>query len=264
MTIHPTALVDSRANVHPTATIGAHAVVDGPVHIGADCRIDPFAVLLGNTTLGAGCRVHSHAVVGDEPQDFEWEGGESSVRIGNECILREGATVHRGAEPGSETVVGHRCMLMTNTHVGHNCVLGDGVTLISGALLGGYVQVGDRAIVSGNAAVHQSVRIGELAMISGLGRVTQDVPPYFMTNRDGAVVGVNSVGLIRAGLSLDERKEVKSIHREVYRSGSMQPEAIEKLFAGTITVAGLKLLEFLTGDSIRGLTRGGLRRRNAA
>jgi len=262
--VHPAAIVDPRADVHPSAVIGPHVVIDGPVRIGANCHIGPFAVLLGNTTLGTGCRVHSNAVIGDEPQDRAYGGGTSFVRIGNDCIIREGATVHRGTAEGSETVVGHRCLLMTNSHVGHNCVLADDVVLVSGSLLGGYAEVGSRAVISGNAAVHQFVRIGELAMVSGLGKITQDIPPFFMTDRDGAIVGINLVGLIRAGFSVDERREIKHAHRQIYRNGLMHADAVRQLSDTLTTNAGRRLLEFLVGNSSRGITRGISRRKKAA
>jgi len=264
MAIHSTAIVDRRAEVHPTASIGPHVVIDGPVIIGADCRIDPFAVVMGATTIGTGCRIHSHAVLGDLPQDRAFDGGESFVRIGNDCVIREGATVHRGTAEGSATVVGHRCLLMTNSHVGHNCVLGDDVTLVSGALLGGHVETGNRVVISGNAAVHQFVRIGELAMVSGLGKITQDIPPFCMTDRDGAIVGINLVGLIRAGVSRAERKEIKHAYRQIYRAGLSHAAAVKMLTATIRTPAGHRLLEFLASVSTRGITRGVTRRKHAA
>ena len=219
---------------------------------------------MGDTHLGSGCRVHSHVVIGDEPQDRAFDDEPSSVRIGNGCIIREGVTIHRGTQAGTATIIGHRCMLMTNSHVGHNCELGDDVTLISGALLGGHVRIGNQAMISGNAAVHQFVRIGELAMISGLGKITQDVPPFFMVDRDGNVIGINAVGLMRSGLSLEERREIKQAHRIIYRSGLKNADAIEELTGILESPAGLRLLAFISEDSDRGITRSGSRRRKAA
>jgi UDP-N-acetylglucosamine acyltransferase len=264
MAIHSTAVVDSQARIHPTAELGPHVVVDGPVTIGPDCVVSPFAVLLGHTEIGAGCRIHSHAVLGDLPQDRAFGGGVSYCRLGAGTIVREGATVHRGTAPESATVIGERCYLMTNAHVGHNCVLADDVTLISGALLGGYVRIGTRAVISGNAAVHQFVRIGELAMISGLAKIVQDVPPFCMTDRSGAVVGVNSVGLKRAGYSSVERTEIKEAYRLLYRSQQGLREVRETLKRTFTTAAAIRLLEFLDEGSKRGLTKGSLQRRAAA
>jgi UDP-N-acetylglucosamine acyltransferase len=150
---------------------------------------------------------------------------------------------------------------MTNAHVGHNCVLGDDVTLISGALLGGYVEVGARAVISGNAAVHQFVRIGELAMVSGLAKVVQDVPPFFMTNRDGAVVGINRVGLMRAGLSAAERDDIKSAFRIIFRSGRSRDDALQALMESVVTDAGRQLVEFMAKDTARGVAKTSDRKR---
>lgn len=255
MSIHSTAVIDPRAQVHPTAILGPYVIVEGPVHIAADCHIAAHAVLMGHTAIGPGCRIHSHAVIGDVPQDRAFQEETSFVTIGAGCTIREGATVHRGSTEGSSTVVGDRCLLMTNTHVGHNCMLGDDVTLISGALLGGYVEVGSRAVISGNAAVHQFVRIGELAMISGLGKIVQDIPPFFMTDRDGAIVGVNRVGLLRGGFSELERAELKNAFRIIYRAGLGRADALKMLEVSVTTETGRRLLTFLKENSRRGVSR---------
>ena len=254
MSIHPTAVVDPRAVIHPTAVLGPHVVIDGPATIGAGCVLGASAVVLGHTEIGAGCRIHAHAVVGGEPQDRRFEGGASYCRIGPESVIREGATVHRGTAPGTATTLGARCLLMTNSHVAHNCTLGDDVILVSGALLGGYVQVGARATISGNAAVHQFVRIGELAFVGILARVVQDVPPFFTTDQAGAVIGENRVGLTRAGLSADERREIKAAFRMIYRTGLGRSAAIDYLAGSVTTDAGRRLLAFIAGESARGVS----------
>lgn len=264
MSVHPTAIIDSQAVVDSSATIGPHVVIDGPVRIGPGCHVAAFAVILGNTEIGAGCRIHSHAVIGDLPQDRAHQGGESYCRIGADCTIREGVTIHRGTATGSETVIGNRCLLMTNSHVGHNCHVGDDVMLISGSLLGGYVDVGSRAVISGNAAVHQFVRIGELAMICGLSRVTQDVPPFFMTDQDGSVVGENRIGLMRARMSPLERTEIKTAFRAIYRSGLGHHDAIAYLTSYVTSDAGRRLVEFISISSKRGMSRDSLRLRRAA
>jgi UDP-N-acetylglucosamine acyltransferase len=255
VSIHQTAAIDRQADVHPSTLVGPHAFIDDRVRIGPDCQIGPFAVILRGTEIGSGCRIHAHAVIGDLPQDQSFDGSETFCRVGNECTVREGATIHRASVAGATTVVGDRCLLMTNSHVGHDCVVGDDVVLVSGSLLGGHVEVGDRAVISGNAAVHQFVRVGQLAIVGGLGKVVQDVPPFFMTDRDGAVVGLNVVGLRRAGISPDERREIKEAYRLIYRSGLCHADIIRSLSELASTPSGQALLQFLSAESRRGLTR---------
>lgn len=264
MSIHPTAIVDPRADVDPSAELGPHVVIEGPVRIGADCRLGPFVVVLGNTEIGARCRIHAHAVIGDLPQDRAYDGGETFCKLGDDCIIREGVTIHRGTEAGTSTVVGNRVQIMTNGHVGHNSCVCDDAILISGCLLGGYVYVGPRAIISGNSAVHQFVRIGELAMIGGVSKIVQDIPPFFMTDRSGKVVGVNYVGLMRAGMSSAERREIRDIFRDIYSAGMGHAQVIEHLGGRIQTDAGRRLLEFISADSHRGISADSARTRKVA
>lgn len=253
MPIHPSAMIDSQAKVDPTATIGPFVVIQGNVAVGPGCHLAAGVIVYGPTTIGAGTRVHSHAVLGDVPQDRAFQGEDSSVVIGDDCIIREGVTIHRGSSPGSVTRIGNRCMLMTNSHVGHNCTLEDEVIMISGSLLGGHVHVGRRAVISGNAAIHQFVRVGEASMISGLGKIVQDIPPFFMTDREGALVGVNRVGMIRGGFTSQERDEIKAAYKVVYRSGLDRAETLRALEELIRTDAGKRLLAFLKTDSKRGV-----------
>lgn len=253
MSIHSTALVDSRADVDSSAEIMAYAVIDGPVKIGAETKVYPHTFVTGCTEIGRNCQIHPGAVIGGMPQDRAFAGGESYCRIGDETIIREGVSIHRGTQPGTATEIGQRCFLMGNAHIGHNCQLGDDVTIANGALLAGYVEVGSRVFISGNAAVHQFVRIGELVMVGGLTKVTQDVPPFFMADGDGACVGVNSVGLKRAQFSKEERADIKQGYSLIYRSSYGLREAVQVIGKELTTDPGRKLFEFLTQTSKRGI-----------
>jgi UDP-N-acetylglucosamine acyltransferase len=198
--------------------------------------------------------VHAGAVLGDLPQDLGFQGGDSFLRIGANCMLREGLTIHRGTKPGSATEIGDGCFLMANAHFAHNVKLGNGVIVVSGALLAGYVEVGDRAFISGNAVVHQFVRIGRLAMLGGISGVSKDVPPFF-TVRPGAVnrvLGVNIVGLRRAGFKPDERQAIREAFKLLYRSGLNVTDAVARLRGATPAAPVLEICDFID-QSRRGI-----------
>ncbi len=252
MPIHPTAIVDPAAEIDATASIGPYAVIEGHVCVGAGCRIYPHAYLSGWTELGANCQVHPSAVVGHLPQDLKFDGSRSWCRIGAGTIIREGASIHRGTEPDSETVVGRNCFIMAAAHVGHNCVVGDEVKLANAVLLAGHVTVGNAAFISGGVVVHQFCRIGEYAMVAGGSRITMDAPPFFMFLHDSECVGVNLVGLRRAGFSREEIAEIREAYRILYRTGRAFCAAIDDLAAVVQTAPGRRLAAFLQAPTKRG------------
>ncbi|HOA72773.1 MAG TPA: acyl-ACP--UDP-N-acetylglucosamine O-acyltransferase [Phycisphaerae bacterium] len=257
MAIHPTAVIDRQAEVDTTVQIGPYVVVEGPVRIGAGTNIRAHAYLSGWTQIGENCEIHPFAVVGHFPQDFHYSGERSYCRIGNRVVIREGATVHRGTQPESATVIGDECLLMAYSHIGHNCELGKGAKVYNNALLAGHVEVGDNAIVSGACLVHQFTRIGKLAFIAGGARIGMDVPPFFMAYGESTVVQHNIVGMRRAGYCPADIREIRQAFRTLYRSGRLFRAAVTEL-AGTVrTQAGRELLAFLQAESRRGFCAAG-------
>jgi UDP-N-acetylglucosamine acyltransferase len=252
MPIHPTAIVDSSAEVDPSAEIGPYAIVEAHVRIGADVHIYPHAYVSQYTTLGARCQVHPFAVVGHYPQDLKWKRERSYTEVGDDTVLREGVTVHRGTEPESKTVVGPRCYFMAYSHVGHNCTVGSDVIMANGALLAGHVRVGERAFLSGNAVVHQFCRVGELAMLGGNATISQDVMPFMLVRAPYHVLGPNVVGLRRAGYDAAARHELRRCYRLVYRDGLSLPNVIAQMSTFVQTDPGRRLLAFLQAGTKRG------------
>lgn len=251
MPIHPTAIVDRHAELDPSAEVGAYAIIEPGAVLHAGVQIFPHAFIARGTTLRARAQVHPFAVVGHVPQDLAFKGEPSFADIGEGTIVREHVTIHRGTMPGSTTVVGRNCFFMSTSHVGHNCHVGDEVKLANGALLAGHVHVGARAFISGNSVVHQFVRIGELVMLGGSLRVVQDVVPFVLLGPDS--VGLNTIGMRRAGISSVERLELRECHRLLFRSGLMMPAAIERIAGLVRTESGKRLLEFLRAPSKRGI-----------
>lgn len=230
MPVHPTAIVSARAEIAPDAEIGPYVVIEPDVVIREGCRIMAGAYICSGTEMGRRNEVHMHAVLGNLPQDRHYKGGRTGLVIGDDNIIRELATVHRGTQEGSKTVVGNGCFLMATAHVAHNCTVGDGAILVNGVLLGGHVEVGERAFISGNAVVHQFTRIGRLVMVAGGTRVIQDVPPFCLTGADGRVKGLNRVGLRRADdITPSAVAELGEAFRVLFRSGLKLDEALKQV-----------------------------------
>lgn len=256
MAIHPTAIIDRSAEIDSTAEIGAYVVIEGPVKIGADTRIRPHAYVSGWTEIGQRCDIHPFAVVGHLPQDFHYNNERSYCKIGNDVIIRESATVHRGTQPESETVVGDECFLLTCAHVGHNCRLGRGVKVYNYAACSGHLEVGDFAILSGAALTHQFGRIGKYAFIAAAARAGMDVPPFMTCFGEATIVQVNVVGMRRAGYSSESIKEIREAYRILYRSGQPFRKATAQVAEMVQTEAGRDLVAFISVDSKRGYCKG--------
>ena len=219
MTIHPTAVIDGKAEIDSAAEIGPYVVIDGAVTIKRGTRVMAHAYLTGWTEIGEDNEIHPGAVLGAAPQDKAYKGQESYLRVGDRNIFRELVQVHRGTAAGSATVIGNDNFLMATAHVGHNCQVGDNIILANGALLGGHVEVGNSVFLSGNCAVHQFVRIGDYALMRGLSATSRDVPPYAIVDWQHTVRGVNVVGLKRAGFDETRIRAIRTAFRVLFRPG---------------------------------------------
>jgi UDP-N-acetylglucosamine acyltransferase len=217
MPIHPTAIVDARAELADDVAIGPYVVIEGPVRLGARTRVLAHATLVGDTHLGADNVVYPGAHLGHPPQDLAYTDAASGVRIGDRNVFRENSVVHRGAQAGTYTRIGSDGFFMTNAHVAHDCRIGDQVILATGATLAGHVEIGERAFISGNCVVHQFVRVGRLAIMRGLSRTSRDVPPFALMDDTHVVRGVNRVGLRRAGFDAARVRTVVTAFRMLFR-----------------------------------------------
>ncbi len=225
--IHPTAVISESAHIGKDVTIGPYCVIGDYVEIGDGSIIGPHAVIDRWTTLGKGCRVFQFASVGAEPQDLKFKGEKSWTVIGDRTTIREGATIHRATGEGNETRIGSDCLLMAYVHIAHNCTLGNRVIMSNLASCSGHATVEDRVVIGGMAGVHQFVKIGRNAMVGGMSKLVQDVVPYTLVDGHPAkVVGLNNVGISRAGIPLESRRLIKQAYKILYRSGLSLPEAI--------------------------------------
>jgi UDP-N-acetylglucosamine acyltransferase len=255
MPIHPTAIIDSHADIHPDADIGPYVVIDGPVRIGRGSRVLAHAVLTGWTEIGEDNVIHMGTVIGHEPQDLTYTGTQTFLRIGHRNIIREHSQMHRGTVEGSATIIGNDNYFMHHSHVAHNCHIGNNTIIAGGALLAGYVQVEDRAFVSGNCVVHQFVRIGTLAMLRGLSRTSRDVPPFCIMDGTHTVRGINIVGLRRAGFSRERIQVLRQAFARLFRQRVNMARAVVELRASPCTPDVDMLLDFIA-QSKRGVCFG--------
>jgi UDP-N-acetylglucosamine acyltransferase len=230
VSIHPLAAVSPYALIGSNVKIGPFTVVEPGVEIGDGSTLAARVVVRSGTSLGKNNQIFEGAVLGGLPQHLHMPEFPGRLVVGDGNVIRENVTVHRALEAEKCTTIGNDCLLMVGSHVAHDCMVGDNVILTNNSMLGGHVIVGDRAYVSGGVAVHQFCRIGRLAMVGGLARVRQDVPP-FVTIDGGStmVVGLNRVGLRRAGFSPSEMNELKAAYRTIYRSGLPWEEMLDTL-----------------------------------
>jgi len=260
--IHPTAVIAPEASIGERVTVGPYAVIDGGVELGDDCRVGPHVHLTGCTRIGPGTLIHAGAVIGDEPQDLNYDGAVAYTEIGARCVIREYVTVHRGADPESKTTVGDGAMLMAFSHLGHNCHIGANVVIANATLVAGHVDVGDRAFISGAVMIHQFVRIGKLAMVGGGSHIGKDVPPYCMLQFE-VIQGPNVVGLRRASIGPQVRQAIRRAIKTYFHSGLNGAEALQKIreeHSGTPEVD--EIVTFIEGTK-RGVTPGHLTRSRA-
>jgi UDP-N-acetylglucosamine acyltransferase len=226
--IHPTAVIDPKAELGPDVTVGPFTVIGPDVVIGARTVLGPHVHITGRTTIGEDCRIHTGVALGEPPQDFKYRDEISYVRLGDRNTLREFVTIHLAVGDGNVTSVGNDNLLMAYCHIGHNCVLGNNICMANYVGISGCCQVDDRVVFGGMAGIHQNVHIGRMAMVGGSSKVTSDVPPFIMVDgRPARPFGLNTVGLKRAGFSPELRTALKQAYRLLLHQNHNMSEALE-------------------------------------
>ncbi|MCP4552221.1 MAG: acyl-ACP--UDP-N-acetylglucosamine O-acyltransferase [Bacteroidetes bacterium] len=251
------------AYVHPQANIAKNVVIEPFVNIEKNVEIDEGTWIGSNVTImegariGKNCKVFPGAVISATPQDLKYQGEETVVKIGDNCIIREFVTINRGTKANLETIVGNNCLLMAYVHVAHDCIIGNHVILANAATLAGHITIDDWAIIGGLSAVHQFVHIGAHSMISGGGMARKDVPPFTKGAREPlSYVGVNSIGLRRRGFTNDQINAIQEIYRIIYLRGLNVTQAVSIIEADVpVTPERDEILAFIA-RSTRGIMKG--------
>src|SRR5688572_29683952 len=182
MRIHPTAVVDSKAELAPDVSVGPYCVIGPGVTIGARTRLEAHVVIESNTQLGEDCQIGQGAVLGGTPQDHKYKGESSYLIVGSRNIIREFATLHRATGEDEATRIGDDNMVMAYCHIGHNAQLGSGIVMANNVGISGHCLVEDRVVFGGMLGIHQFVRIGKFAMVGGFSKVVTDIPPFMMVD----------------------------------------------------------------------------------
>jgi UDP-N-acetylglucosamine acyltransferase len=243
--IHPTAMVDPEAQLDERVWIGPYCVIEGGTQIGAGSILESNVVVKRGTTIGKRCRIWPNVVLGHEPQDLKFKGEESFVIIGDDNVLREMVTVHRATGEGEKTIIGDANVLMAYAHVGHNCTIGSQNMISNSTGISGHVSIEDKTVIGGFVGVHQFVHIGRMAMVGGLSKVVQDVPPFCMCDgRPAKIHGLNIRGLRRNGVPPEQRNQVSAAFKLLYRSKLNTAQAMEEIRA---TIPSSPTLEELVG-----------------
>ena len=260
--IHATAIVHPGAQIDTDVHIGAYCVVGEHVRVGKGTRLHSHVVLEGHTTLGERNEVFPFASIGHAPQDLKFRGEPTTLVIGDDNRIREGATLQPGTiQDKGTTIIGSRNLFMAYTHIAHDCVIGDEVILANATQLAGHVTIESRAVLGSMSAVHQFCRVGELAMVGANAMVAADLAPFCLAQGDRATLrGLNLVGLKRRGFSSEQIGRVKAAYKVLFLSG--QP-TIEAAFAACAEagLAGEKgvdeIIAFMKVTGKRGLVRPG-------
>ncbi len=229
--IHPTAIVDPKAELADGVVVEPYAIIEGHVVIGNDCRIGPYSRITGWTTIGAGNRFESHCSIGAPPQDLKYAGEKTCLEIGDGNTFREFVTIHRGTPGGGGlTTIGDDSLFMAYAHVAHDCHVGSKTIFANAATLAGHVEVQDHATIGAFTAIHQFTRVGQYAFLGGFTAANKDCLPYMNTtgNRPAKCYGPNTIGLERKGFSPESRLALKRLWRLLRSPKITTTEAVAK------------------------------------
>ncbi|MBU6949923.1 acyl-ACP--UDP-N-acetylglucosamine O-acyltransferase [Hahella sp. HN01] len=257
MSIHPQAIVEQGAKIAADAEIGPWSYIGADVEIGSGTVVNSHVVIKGPTKIGKNNRIFQFASVGEECQDKKYNGEPTVLEIGDNNVIRESCTIHRGTvQDLGATKIGSNNLFMAYVHVAHDCVVGNNCILANMTTLAGHVYIGDWAILGGGTMVHQFCKIGEHSMCAGGSIVLKDIPAYIMAGGQSAKAhGLNVEGLKRRGFSSEIILELRRAYKTLYRQGLTLEQAIEKLKAPAEEFAEVGVFLRSVQSSARGIVR---------
>jgi len=252
--IHPTAIVDPTAQIGADVQIGPLSIIGPQVSIAERTTVQSHVVIEGEVAIGTGNFIGHGAIIGAWPQDVSFSPERNTrVEIGNDNVIREYCTIHRGSPEGSATKIGDKNFLMAGAHIGHNCVVANNVIIANNCLLAGDVRVDDGAFLGGGSTFHQHMHVGRLVMVQGSSAFGKDLPPFIIAAERNFVFGLNVVGLRRAGFSAKDRDEIKAAFKLVYQSGLNLSQALDKAATMKFGAPAREFLDFAANAKKRGI-----------
>ncbi len=252
--IHPSAIIDSSAELGDDIVVGPYCVINAGVKLGNGCHLSNHVTLDGPTEIGEGNQFFSYSSIGQRTQDLKYDGEPTHLKIGVHNTFREFCTVNRATSAEDATIIGNHGNFLAYTHIGHDCIIGDHVVFSNNATLGGHVIIEDHVILGGLTGIHQFCRIGAHAITGGFTKIVQDVPPFMVADGNPARVrAINKVGLERRGFSKESRQAIKKAYRILFREDRNTTEALTALREMDATAEIDQIIEFVE-KSERGLS----------
>ena len=254
MNIHPSAIIDPKAQIGENVKIGPFVIIENDVVIGDGTEIKSSAVIKSGARIGKECRIFQSSVISEIPQDLKFSGEKTLLEIGDRTTIREFCTLNRGTLELGKSSIGNDCILMAYVHVAHDCIVGDKTILANGVQLAGHVSIGYHVTIGGMTPIHQFCNIGDHAFVGGGYRVVQDVPPYILaTGEPLKFAGVNNVGLRRRGFSSESRMNIKRVYKQIFYSVMNMSESIKSIESNIEQTEEVKIILNFIENSNRGL-----------
>jgi UDP-N-acetylglucosamine acyltransferase len=255
--IHPTALIDPKAELADDVEVGAFSIVDAKVRIDAGSIIGPHAVITGRTTIGKNNHIFQFTSIGEQPQDKKYAGEDTELIMGDDNTVREMCTFSRGsAQGGGVTRIGNNNWIMACVHIAHDCILGDNIIMANNTSLAGHVTIGTNAILSGYSLIHQFCNVGEYSFTSFASAVNQSIPPFVTVAGEKArAKGINSEGLKRHGFTSEQINNIRRAYKTLYRESLPLDEATERLTAMAVDAPEIQILVDFLNQAERGIIR---------
>ena len=221
--IHNTAIIDPKAKISSSVSIGAFTVIGPNVEIGENTIIQSHVSIIGNTKIGKNNKIYPFASIGNDPQDLKFDGEVTKLEIGDNNKIREYVTVNPGTKGGGGlTKVGNNCLFMVSSHIAHDCLVEDNVILANNVPLGGHAHIEENVIIGGNSAVQQFTRVGKSSMIGGMCGVVRDIIPYAMVHGNRSILqGLNLIGLRRKNIPNKEILVLTEAYKEIFKDENL-------------------------------------------